>query len=563
MELFMVNKSETSTEVRQYGNEEIEVIYRKLRPSKESGGRYPDLAPGTTVKNGILVERDVAVPMRDGIILYTDIYRPEVAINIPAIVAWSPYGKSVSYLGGGPMPGVPPVSPMTKFEGPDPAYWCKYGYAVINIDARGAGNSEGDILQFSTGEGRDAHDLIEWVAAREWCNGKVGMTGNSWLAISQWFAAAEKPPHLAAIAPWEGFNDMYRDGLCIGGVPEVGFNETIFHILCGPNRMEDNSAMIRKYPLMNDYWNDKIARVENIDIPAYVVASYNPLHTHGTFDAYRRMSSNEKWLRVHNTQEWADYYDPENIEDLRRFFDRYLKGIENGWENTPRVRLSVLDPGGVDVVNRPEKEWPLARTQYQKLYLDSSTNSLSPEQPKKESSTRYRADDGKGQAAFTIQFNEDVELTGYMKLRLWVEADGADDMDLFVYVSKLDEKGNDLPAYVLTFPNTGVRGIIRVSHRELDETRSTPSEPYLIHRQEQLLKPGEIVPVEIGIWPIGMIWHAGQKLRLVVQGYAFWWFEDKMLPGGPIFRYNIRNKGDHIIHTGGKYDSHLLVPKIP
>jgi predicted acyl esterase len=563
MELFMINESETSTEVRQYGNEQIEVIYRKFGPSKESGGRYPDLAPNITVKNGILMERDVAVPMRDGIILYTDIYRPEDAIKIPAIVAWSPYGKSVSYLGGGLIPGVPPVSPMTKFEGPDPAYWCKYGYAVINIDARGVGNSEGDMTQFSTGEGRDAHDLIEWVARRGWCNGKVGMSGNSWLAISQWFAAAERPPYLAAIAPWEGFNDMYRDGLCIGGVPEVGFNEMIFHILCGSNRMEDNCAMLRKYPLMNGYWNDKIARVEKIDIPAYVVASYNPLHTHGTFDAYRRMSSREKWLRVHNTQEWADYYDPKNIEDLRRFFDRYLKGIENDWESTPRVRLSILDPGGVDIVNRPEKEWPLARTQYQKLYLDASTNSLSLEQPKRESSTRYRADDRKGQAAFTIMFDEQTEITGYMKLRLWVEADGAEDMDLFVYVSKLDEKGNDLPAYVLTFPNPGVRGIIRVSHRELDETRSNPSEPYLTHRQEQLLKPGEIVPVEIGIWPIGMIWHPGQKLLLIVQGYAYWWFEDKMLPGGPIFRYDIGNKGHHIIHTGGKYDSHLLVPKIP
>ena len=154
-------------------------------------------------------------------------------------------------------------------------------------------------------------------------------------------------------------------------------------------------------------------------------------------------------------------------------------------------------------------------------------------------------------------------MTGYMKLRLWVEADGADDMDLFVYVSKLDEKGNHLPAFVLVFPNPGVRGILRVSHRELDEKRSTPSEPYLLHSREQLLKPGEIVPVEISLWPIGMIWHAGQKLRLEVQGYASWWMEDKLFPGGPIFRYNVRNKGEHIIHTGGRYDSHLLVPKIP
>jgi hypothetical protein len=559
----MAEQPEVSAEVKEYGNERIEVIYRKIRSAEESGGRYPKVAPGVAVEDGIFIERDLALPLRDGTVIYTDIYRPDGATDVPAIVAWSPYGKRVPYLlGEGPLPGVPPVSPMTKFEGPDPACWCKQGYAVINVDPRGVGNSEGDILQFCSGEGRDAHDLIEWVAGQDWCNGRVGMSGNSWMAIAQWFAAAERPPHLAAIAPWEGIDDVYRDSVCIGGVPEVGFGEMIFHLLCGSNRMEDHGAMILKYPLMNGYWGDKIARVENIEIPAYVVASYNPLHTHGTFDAFRRMASRDKWLRVNNTQEWADYYNPENVEDLRRFFDRYLKGIENGWEKTPRVRLSVLDPGGTDTVNRSEKEWPLARTQYVKLYLDSTTNTLSPEPLKKESAVSYRADDGKGQAAFTVTFNEDTELSGYMKLRLWVEADGANDMDLFAYVSKLDEKGNHLPAMVLVFPNPGVRGMLRVSHRELDEARSTPSEPYLLHRREQLLKPKEIVPVEIAIWPIGMIWHAGQQLRLIVQGYASWWMED-MLSGTAVFRYDLRNKGNHIIHTGGKYDSHLLVPRIP
>jgi len=156
-----------STEVREYQNEKIEVIYRKLRPAKDSGGRFPELAPGTALKDDIRFERDVKVPMCDGVTLYTDIYRPESADNIPAIIPWSPYGKSVPYLGEGPMPGVPPVSPMTKFEGPDPAYWCKHGYALINIDVRGAGYSDGDIYQFSAADGRDAYDFIEWIAAQD------------------------------------------------------------------------------------------------------------------------------------------------------------------------------------------------------------------------------------------------------------------------------------------------------------------------------------------------------------------------------------------------------------
>jgi predicted acyl esterase len=88
---------------------------------------------------------------------------------------------------------------------------------------------------------------------------------------------------------------------------------------------------------------DKIARLDKIKIPAYIVASYtSPIHTHGSFEGFRQIASKEKWLRVHNSGEWPDYYDPAHVEDLRKFFDRYMKGIENGWEKTPRVRLSVL-----------------------------------------------------------------------------------------------------------------------------------------------------------------------------------------------------------------------------
>ena len=553
--------SQESKEIRKFQGEEIEVDYYKVRPISESGGLFTPLDPGVTITDGIRYERDVVVPMRDGTIIYTDIYRPEGITNLPSIVAWSPYGKRGGYIRGAPLPGVPLASPMTKFEGPDPAYWCRHGYAVINPDPRGVGNSKGDIAVFDTQERRDSHDLIEWVAVRDWSNRKVGMSGNSYLAISQWFAAAEKPSHLVAIAPWEGFDDHYRECLCIGGVPEVGFNGR--GRAYGPERGENILTMIRKYPLMNGYWEDKIAQVEKIDIPAYVVASWNPLHTHGTFSAYRRLLSHDKWLRVHNTQEWPDYYSPENVEDLRRFFDRYLKGIQNGWEKTPRVRLSILDPGGIDRINRLENEFPLARTQFAKLYLNAAAGILSSDPVKKEGFTRYKADDGAGQAVFTFRFNEDTELTGYMKLRLWVESVGAEDMDLFVYVSKLDERGNHLPAFVLGFPNPGARGILRVSHRELDKIRSTPNEPYLTHRREQLLKPKEIVSVDIGIWPVSMLWHSGQQLRVVVQGYASWWMEDQLFPGGPIFRYEVCNRGDHIIHTGGKFDSYLLVPKIP
>jgi predicted acyl esterase len=560
--------------------ERVEVIFRKTRPLDDPACRYPGFAPGVRVENGIRIERDVAVKMRDGVAIYTDIYRPEGAGNVPAIIAWSPYGKQPQereILGVHPaekwMPGrilagnqpLPPekrpaypdaCSPYTKAEGPDPLYWCKHGYAIINPDARGAFKSEGDIRVANSGEGQDCHDLIEWVAGRDWSNGKVGMSGNSWLALAQWFTAAERPPHLAAIAPWEGWTDFYRHMICQGGIPEVGFMARLFLTRCGTGNIEDVIAMIHKYPLMNEYWEDKIARLEKIKVPASITANFKHFHALGSLDAFRRIPLKDKWLRVINDFEWTDYYVPAIVEELRRFFDRYLKGIKNDWELTPRVRLAVLDPGGLDQLNRPEREWPLARTHYEKLFLDASKGTLSPRPVKRQSQTRYAGETG--QAYFVIRFDKETELTGYLKLRLWVEADGADDMDLFVYVQKLDRQGEFLPSLVMGFPHPGAQGWLRVSHRELDAARSTPSEPYLTHRREEKLRPKEIVPVEIGIWPTSMLWHAGQQLRIVVSGHFMrepGWHEG--------FKYETLNRGDHVIHTGGKYDSHLLAPKIP
>jgi predicted acyl esterase len=558
-------------------NDRIEVLFRKAAPIEVPEARYPGFKPSMMVlpkgfvqKEGalplpcdILFERDVAVTLRDGTVIYTDIFRPAGTTNLPAIIAWSPYGKEggLTVLDDFPFrAGVPKnaVSELQKWEGPDPAYWCSHGYAIVNPDARGAFSSNGDIHFWGTQEGRDGYDVIEWVAAQEWSNGKVGLSGNSWLAIAQWFIAAERPPHLAAIAPWEGLVDAYRNDLGRGGIPDFGFCERITSRMRGKNRVEDVPTMIQKYPLVNAYWEDKAAKLEKIDVPAYVVASWtNMIHTHGTLEGFRRISSKDKWLRVHNTQEWPDYYALENVEDLRRFFNRYLKDIKNDWEKTPRVRLSVLDPGGVDEVNRPENGIPLARTCYQPLYLDTSKGILSPDPMPRESAIHYKADDGKGQTRFTIRFNQDIELTGYMKLRLWVQAEGADDMDLFAFVQKFDRDGNFAPAFVLGTPNFGATGRLRVSHRQLDSVRSTPAEPYHTHCLEELLSPGQVVPVEIAICPTGMLWHPGEQLCLTIAGYNL---APVSFPG--IKPPTLCNKGEHIIHTGGKYDSHLLIPMI-
>ncbi|ORW24370.1 CocE/NonD family hydrolase [Mycobacterium palustre] len=549
-----VAESEAATsEVRNIRGEDIEVALRKAAPIDEEGA----LEPGRSVVDGIVYDRDVAVQLRDGTTIYTDVYRPAGATNLPAIIAWSPYGKRAGYARKTFMPGVPPgtYSDMTKAEGPDPAYWCYHGYAIINPDARGAGNSEGTIHIFGSGEGRDCADLVEWVAAQEWSNGKVGMSGNSWLAVSQWFTAAEQPPHLTCIAPWDGFVDTYDSLFCGGGVPEIGFTGMVASMLQGQGHLEDAVAMNRKHPFMDTYWEDKVVALDKIEIPTYVCAGWtNPLHTKGSIEGFRRIASDEKWLRAHREFEWPDYYSWQSLEDLRRFFDRYLKGIRNGWELTPPVRIDVMDAGDTNYQSeRAEKDFPLEHTKYQQLFLDAENHTLTPSPVDHESAVAYKAEDGL--VSFDMPFDQITELTGYMKLRLWVEARDADDMDLFVAVQKADADGTFVPMEYLGFPHAGALGLLRVSHRELDEKRSTPAEPVVTHRREQLLEAGQIVPVDIAIWPSSRIWYPGERLRVVVSGHRTpAWF----LP----FAWELRNRGEHVIHAGGKYDSHLLVPVI-
>jgi predicted acyl esterase len=557
---------ETKREKKKFGGKEVDVVFTKAVSPDEFPKLFPPVFQKVEVNIGIVIERDVPVKLRDGATIYTDIYRPEGAVNVPAIVAWSPYGKTAGWGGIDPMLGTPlssliiedSVSSYAKFEGPDPAYWCHYGYAVINPDPRGVGNSEGDIRWFGTPEAEDCYDLIEYIAACDWCNGKVAMQGNSWLAVMQWFAASLRPPHLACISPWSGLTDIYRALVSRGGCVDTKFNNWILYALRGHQSVENPITNIRAQPLLNEYWQDKVAKVEKIEIPVYAVANYNNFHN-STMDAFRRMPSKNKWLRIENTVEWPDNYENQNLEDLRRFYDRYLKDIRNGWESTPRVRISVYNPGGVDQVARPEKEWPLARAQFQPLYLDASNGALSQTPVSKETSVSYSATK-KGEAAFTLRFDKDTEIVGYWKLRLWVEVKGANDMGIIVSIRKLDPYGKPLMLPIYGLPHGGISGCIRVSHRAIDEEKSTPSEPWLTHNLSQPVKPGEIVPLEIPLWPLGMSWRKGEQLSVVVSSHVQL-FDDYVWSN--MFGPELPAEGELVIHSGGRFDSYLLVPVIP
>lgn len=548
-----------------FGDVELETVYRQVRrPSTDAANRFsfcPAFNPRTYVAEpGILCEQDVAVKMRDGITIYTDIYRPIGELNIPVIICWGPFGKRP---GDAPsewqLMGVPPgtVSRMSKFEAADPGYWCRQGYAVANADPRGVGHSEGDINLFGTQDGRDGYDFIEWIATQHWCNGRVTMFGNSGVAMVQWRIAAEQPPHLACIAPWEGTGDMYRESHYVGGI-YGSFGEGIITSVVGNGYIDDMTAMAHKYPFINEYWEDKLAKWENIKIPTYITACWcHPGHLRASIESLRKIRSTKKWLRAHREFEWPDTYSNSSLEDLKRFYDRYLKDIRNGWELTPKVRLDIMDAYEYDFQTaRPEKEFPIARTKYTKLYLDAA-GKMSFTPVNKEAKISYEAVEG--ETYFDIKFEQDIEITGYMKLHLWVQADGHDDMDIFVNVRKLDENGEYLRISTMGTYCSGAWGQLRVSHRELDPKLSTDYQPVQAHRKEEKLKPGEIVPVDIEIWPHSRFWHKGQILRLIVAGQS-----TTRNPEFPIpFIYFPNNKGNHVIHCGGKYDSYLQIPEIP
>ncbi|EUJ21722.1 CocE/NonD family hydrolase [Listeria grandensis FSL F6-0971] len=233
--------------------------------------------------------KDVPVKLRDGVTIYTDIYLPVTEEKVPALIAWSPYGKSAGTapryknlfnmlgMGNGWNSG------LTKFEAPDPAYWCAHGYAVCNPDMRGIAHSEGDTTMIGSQEAEDGYDLVEWLASQSWSNGNTALTGTSYLAFSQWFIASAQPPHLTCINPTEGLADGYRDLAFIGGIPDENFIDRlqVNHVSAKGAQREDLVKEMSAYPMADaDIWKDKIADASKITVPAFVIASYsNTLHT--------------------------------------------------------------------------------------------------------------------------------------------------------------------------------------------------------------------------------------------------------------------------------------------
>jgi len=526
----------------------------------------------------IVVEKDVPIPMRDGVKLAANLYRPAKPGKYPVIMTFTAYGKddfwSENLSGGGIgyEPWSPTITGSITFEAPDPAFWVPYGYVVIIVDGRGFGRSQGtpaaqlpDVFHEILYNGmwaRDMYDAIEWAARQEWSNGNVGLAGTSLLAFSQYRVAALNPPHLKAINPWEGFTDYYRDLKAPGGVEEIRFTNPGRWIARTKPRNPAWPGPEKEIPPDPEPMEED-EFLSQITVPTLICATWSAhgIHTRGAFRAWQKISSKYKWLYIHGRAKWAEFYSTEARMFQKMFFDCFLKGTDCRILSMPRVRLEVRETFDRYYV-RWEEDFPIPRTRYIKLFLDASDGKLKLTRSIKESKVSY--DSANGKATFDFKFDQDTELTGYMSLKLWVSPEDSDDMDIFVTIRKLDVNGNEVyfDSYISPLKYPVAFGWLRLSHREIDEEKSTPWEPYLKHvvGPGKKVRPGEIVPCQVPILPSGTLFRKGETLRLEISG-TYRGGED-LSDTVVMLGYGTINKGTHTIYTGGKYDSYLLIPLV-
>ncbi|KAL4905553.1 hypothetical protein BDW74DRAFT_185075 [Aspergillus multicolor] len=587
----------------------LQAAYKRIKPPKDGENGYVPPQPGKieilpagwngfnakALTSDILIEHDVELVMRDGARLYADIYRPpHTDEKVPAILSWSFYGKKYSALDMLPMCVwnccVPrsDLSGLEKFEGLDPATWCPKGYAIVSVDTRGAGHSDGLIGVMGAQDAEDGYDVVEALAKMPWCNGSIGMAGNSALAISQWFIAAQQPPSLKAIAPWEGSGDIYREQFCRGGWFSMSnFDLITNEIVRGPasSGIEDFEEMYRRSNVSSSFWEDKRADLTKVKCPVYIRGSdVSSIHTMGSVRGWLEVPHDKKWIQWGSKQEWYELYScPESIKELGEFFDRYLKGINNDWETkTPKVRWSALQFGDREAIDDIVLEdFPAPRTQYRKFFL--SENKLNENPASTYETISYDSESSSSFAEFSYTFPSKARLIGLPKAILYMSAEDAnrDDFTVFVIIRKKDKDGK--PLMHLNFPfhatpvqsteeipekeqaslnlHLGSTGILRASHRAFDEHKSIhPQFPFHPHTKQEKVKPGEIVKLEIGIWAMGVDFEEGESVSIRVSGqfpsiaeYKTW---SKPRPEHEL------NRGRHVVHCGGEYPSKVILPFI-
>ena len=570
-------------------------------------------------RDGMRIDWNVPIAMDDGLVLRADVFRPIAEGRYPVILTYGPYAKGLAFQDGYPSawqrmaeqhPDVAAGSSnlYQSWEVADPEKWVPHKYACVRVDSRGAGCSPGFIDPFSPRETKDYYDCIEWAGVQPWSNGKVGLNGISYYGINQWHVASREPPHLSAMCIWEGAADWYRDMTHHGGIlstfwenwydmqvktvqygaGERGKRSRVHgELVCGPDVLSDEElaknrsnfgADIAAHPLDDDYYHARSPVWPKVKVPFLTAANWGGqgLHTRGNFEGFVRAASKQKWLEVHGIEHWTHFYTDYGRHLQLRFFDYFLHGKKNGWDKQPPVQLQIRH---VDrFVERGEKEWPLKRTKWTKFYLDPANGSLGGKAAKKKSVLRFDAM-GDGVTFLTPPLAHETEITGPSAVKLFVSS-STNDADIFVVLRVFSPDFKEVVFQGAIDPHTPVgQGWLRASHRQLDKKLSKPYRPYHTHTKKQPLKPGEVVALDIEIWPTSIVVPAGHRVALTIRGKDYVYpgpsggrlsnFKNELTGCGPFLHDDPRDRPPRIfggvtgLHFGGTARPYLLLPIIP
>lgn len=597
-------------------------------PGVFTGNRPRRLRDAATARNelrrnirGIIKTTDVRIPLRDGSYVCADVFRPDDDDPHPVIMNKGFYGKSFDHGAiAGPddarqkeeaedrfFSGNPDGLQYENHESVDSAVWVPNGYVCIRVDARGVGNSPGAQAPLGIQQAEDYYDSIEWAGTQPWSNGNVGLWGMSYLAITQHMVASLQPTHLKAMIAQGTDADLYNEVFYGGGLFGEGFWTWWRHAMAGHNHTGDR--------IETDWWNHLLTNVfdhpdtygtagsvfmrpeiEKATAPVWVVGPQTGvvIHQLGSSETFIR-STGAAARRFDFVDAWfPNCYAQSTIDEHMRYFDYWLKGIDNGTIDDTPVRVQIRTGDGTHYVAEGS-DWPLADTTYPRWYLDARPSNwpgdgrrddfyrISTDVPDTEASASYEAhlDIGVpipapvGRVGGTPRWStgisfvsdplpEDATLVGYMKVGLWVSSTSRD-MDAFVSLRVLDEDDREI-RYETTVPPVDPthihpvgHGLLKVSHRALDTARSTDYWPVHTHNESDYapLEDGEIVPIEVGLYPSTAVIRAGCRLRIDVQPYS---------PAGiPSRAYDESYHVDatNTIHTGPEHPSYLQLPIVP
>ena len=576
----------------------------------------------TEIRDGMRIDWDVAIEMDDGLVLRTDVFRPIEDSRYPVILSYGPYAKGLSFQEGYPdqwnrmvsqHPDVAAGSSnrYQNWEVVDPEKWVPAGYACVRVDSRGTGRSPGYVDHFSPRETRDFYDCIEWAAFQPWSSGKVGLNGISYYGINQWHVASLQPPHLAAMCVWEGAADWYRDMTHHGGIlstfwanwydmqvktvqyglgdrgpksPITGVNacgdENLSDEELAANR-QDLGAEILSHPLDDGYHQARSPQWDRITVPLLTAANWggHGLHARGNFEGFYRSATSQKWLEGHGIEHWTHFYTDYGREMQQRFFDHFLKGEDNGWDQHPRVQLQVRHPGEHFEL-RCEDAWPIPRTRWTKFHLHPDLTLH--RQPTLEAAELQFEALGDGLRFTSEPLTETTEFTGPAAAKLWISS-STEDVDLFLIFQVFDPEGREITFQGALDPHTPIaHGWLRASHRKLDQDLSVPWRPYHTHDEPQLLTPDEIYQLDVELWPTSIVVPAGYRVALWIRGRDYTYegedgtevarvasFKNRFTGVGPFLHDDPRDRppdvfgGRTTLHLGPDRKAHLLVPLVP